>query len=258
MNIMHKLSVWFVLSLVALTVVAFAACERVTPETTTQSDSFRVPTAYKLDVDMFNGSIKVIQGDTRSVSVEATIHQPGDVEYSVELDGDTVRAVATAKRTNITPSPGVSLVITAPPGAELNLKNSNGNVEVDGVGTSGVLESSNGKLAVRNVSGRYVLLTSNGSITVEIDGATSNGRIEFSGAFDADSTNSLKSSNGSITVNVGEDANLRVDAETSNGDVDVDFPLDNATIKDDRVMGDIGDGSATLRLRTSNGSITVR
>ena len=34
--------------------------------------------------------------------------------------------------------------------------------------------------------------------------------------------------------------------------------LDAATLRDDRVVGDIGDGSTPLRLRTSNGSITIR
>ena len=251
------------LAITAIALLAFAACENVTPETTTQSDSFRVPSDFTLDIDMFNGSIEVVQGDGRSVTVDATIRQPDDVNYSVELDGDTVKAVATAGRQNINPSPGVSLVITAPSTATLKLDTSNGHIEVDGVGTGGVLESSNGRLTLKSVAGRFVLATSNGRITIEdffgeIDGATSNGRIEFSGTLEDDSENKLRTSKGSITINVGEDANVRVDAETSNGDVNVEIPLDAATIEDDRVVGDIGDGDATLQLRTSNGSVTIR
>ena len=263
MRVMDKHIAQLSLLVIVFATFLLAACESVTPETTTQSDSFRVPSDYALDVDMFNGRIEVVRGDGRSVSVEATIRQPDDVNYSVELDGDTVRAVATAVRTNINPSPGVSLVITAPPGAVLNLRSSNGRVEVDGVGTGGVLESSNGRITLKNVAGRFVLATSNGDLTIEdvhgeIDGATSNGRIVFSGTFEAESSNSLRTSNGSIRINVGEHANVHVDAETSNGDVDVEIPLDAETRQDDRVVGDIGDGSASLRLRTSNGSITIR
>ena len=55
-----------------------------------------------------------------------------------------------------------------------------------------------------------------------------------------------------------EQANVHIDAETNNGDVHVEIPLDVATLRDKRVVGDIGSGSASLRLRTSNGSITVR
>ena len=240
-----------------------AACDYVTPETTTQSASFRVPADYKLAVDTFNGTIEVVEGNTRSVSIVATIRQPDDVNYSVKLDGDTVSVVATAVRTNISPSPGVSLVITAPPSAELDVRSSNGSIDVDGVGTDGLLESSNGKITLRNVAGQFMIDTSNGAITIEnvhggIDGRTSNGRIEFSGSFNDGSTNSLRTSNGSITINVGEQANVHIDAETNNGDVDVEIPLDAATLSDERVIGDIGDGSASLRLRTSNGSITIR
>ena len=251
------------LFVVVLATFVFAACESVIPETSTQSGSFRVPLDYKLAVDTFNGTIEVIEGDTRSVSVVATIRQPDDVNYSAELDGNAVSVVATAVRTNISPSPGVSLVITAPPGAELDLRSSNGSIEVDGVGTNGLLESSNGKITLRNVTGKFVIDTSNGAITIvnthgEIDGRTSNGPIEFSGSFDDGSTNSLRTSNGNITINVGEQANVHIDAETNNGDVDVEIPLDAATLSDGRVVGDIGDGSASLRLRTSNGSITIR
>ena len=246
-----------------LAAFGLAACESVTPETTTQEDSFTVPTEYKLAVDTFNGSIEVVEGTGQSVSIIATIRQPDGVDYSAELDGDTVRIVATATRTNIIPNSGVSLVITAPPSVQLDLRSSNGKVDVDGVGTNGLFESSNGKITLQNVTGSFVLDSSNGAITVEnvhgeIDGRSSNGRIEFSGSFEAGSTNSLSTSNESITIDVGEQANVHIDAETSNGDVDVDIPLDAATLRDERVVGDIDDGSASLRLRTSNGSITVR
>jgi hypothetical protein len=100
--------------LVAVAAFALAACQVVTPETTTQEDSFPVPADYELVVDTFNGTIEVVEGSGQSVSIVATIRQPDDVDYSAELVGDTVIIVAVATRTNITPSPGVSLVITAP------------------------------------------------------------------------------------------------------------------------------------------------
>ena len=92
----------------------------------------------------------------------------------------------------------------------------------------------------------------------EIDGGTSNGSIRFNGTFDGGSESKLRTSNASITVTVGEHANVRVDAETSNGDMDVEIPLDASTRRNERVVGDIGDGDATLKLRTSNRSITIR
>ena len=245
------------LLLVAIATVALAGCRAVEPETAMRSDSFIVPSEYRLEVSTFNGPIEVTQGDGRSVSIVATIRQPNEVEYSAELDGSTLRVVTTAPDRRITPSPGVSLVITAPAGAEVDLRSGNGRIELVGVGTGGTLDTSNGSISLQDVAGEFVLDTSNGAVTLEnvhcqINADTSNGRIEFTGSFDGGSSNSLETSNGGITVRVGAEANLHIDAETRNGGVDIDMPLNAATV------GDIGTGSASLRLRSSNGSIDIR
>src|SRR5690606_30599901 len=126
--------------------------------------------------------------------------QPNDVEYTAELVGDTVRIVAKQLRTRANPSPGVSLQITAPPGATLNISSTNGNITSAGVGIGGVLETSNGTIRLEEVMGEYDLDSSNGSIELDrvagvFVASTSNGRIEFDGELTEGTTTELLTSN---------------------------------------------------------------
>ena len=238
-------------------------CQVVAPETVTRTNSVAVPSTYTIEVDTFNGAIEVVRGATSTVDVVATIHQPDDVDYNVELDGDTLRITAVAGRTHITPSPGASIRITAPPSANLDLNTSNGSIDVTDVGTGGRLETSNGLVHLEQVEGHFELHSSNGRIEMtnvsgSFDASTSNGRIEFDGSLEDGTSSELQTSNGSIEAVVGTDANIRLDADTSNGQVHVAYPLNDAQIDKDHVVGTLGTGASSLTLRTSNGDIDVR
>jgi DUF4097 and DUF4098 domain-containing protein YvlB len=257
---LRKLSTLFVFSLFLL---VLGACNQVEGETDLRTESFSVPVQYNLDVDTFNGSIEIVEGQSNRVIVEATIRQPQQLEYEAGVDGDTLKIRAVATKTNTNPSPGVSLVITSPPEASLTLRSSNGSIQVNGVGNGGDIETSNGSVIMQRVSGLYVINTSNGRIElVRVTGSfgaqTSNGSIQFEGELDPDTNTLLRTSNGSINVDIGPDANVEIDAETSNGDVEVDYPLSNATLAEKKIMGTLGTGSAKLKLRTSNGNVNLR
>lgn len=245
-----------------LTMVS-AGCVLVSPKSVTRTESLIVPSPYHLAVDTFNGSVDVTRTDSGAVGVTATIRQPDDVTYGVVLDGDTLRITATAKRTNISPSPGVSLVITAPPDAVLDLKTSNGHVSVMGVGTSGSVESSNGLIHLEDLQGQFTLHSSNGAlalinVTGAFDASTSNGKIDFDGTFAPDSSSQLDTSNGQISITLGNNPSVQLKADTSNGRISVSQTLSNASVSTNHVEGTIGTGSATLTLRTSSGDIDIR
>lgn len=253
----------YLLTVASLLTLLFGACQSVEPETEVRTQAFEIPTSYRLEVDTFNGTILINESDNGRLTVTATIRQPKELEYEARVEGDTVKIVATAIRTNINPSPGVSLEISAPPNAILDLVSSNGWVEVVGVGTTGGIETSNGGITLANVGGLFVLNTSNGGVTLhDVEGSfgveTSNGRIRFDGKLDPDTNTQLRTSNGGIEFIVGEQANVEIDAETSNGDVEVAYPLSNASITEKKVVGTLGNGSSKVRLRTSNGGIEIR
>ncbi|MDA0799923.1 MAG: DUF4097 family beta strand repeat-containing protein [Chloroflexi bacterium] len=251
------------LAMTALLVLAFSACNEVERESEIRSESFTLPAQYRLEVDTFNGSIRVTEGKGPQVIVVATISQPQQLEYDAHVEGDTLKITATVIKEHTRPSPGVALEITAPPNAVLDLRSSNGWIEVFGVGSGGELETSNGRITLERVEGLFVLNTSNGLVTLSgVRGSfgveTSNGSIQFDGALDPDTNTQLRTSNGSINMVVGPDANIEIDAQASNGDVSVAYPLNNASVSDEKIVGTLGTGSSKLRLRTSNGNINVR
>jgi DUF4097 and DUF4098 domain-containing protein YvlB len=248
---------------VLLLASAGAGCnERVEPETEIRSDLVSVPSAYVLVVDTFNGSIEVTKGTGTWVEIKATLQQPNEIDYTVELEGETLRVVAIGLNTHINPNPEASFVITTPPDVRLELDTTNGSIRSIGVGTSGALETSNGRLTLEQATGVYTLNTNNGH--VELSGvsgsfgvSTSNGHVEFEGSLDPGTQNVLSTSNGHITATIGPKANVLIDAETGSGQIGISFSLNNARTSATRTVGTLGDGGAELFLRTSNGNISV-
>lgn len=232
--------------------------------TEVRTDTVSVGTVPVIEVDTFNGSITVQRGSSGVVAVEATLRDPDHVDYRVSQSGHAVTVIAEDRRAAFFgPSPGASILLIIPEHAELRLRSSNGAIEVTGIMGDLELDTSNGALRLTEVTGHVDGETSNGRITVSgltgtIDARTSNGSISFSGSLAAGTEHELRTSNGSITVEVGPEANLRVDASTSNGDIAAEFPLVVERVSDDVLKGTIGDGSGSLRLSTSNGSITIR
>ena len=107
------------------------------------------------------------------------------------------------------------------------------------------------------------LETSNGRITLsDIDGSvsakTSNGSITFAGSLEPESRNSLRTSNGDVDLTLVNTSGIKLDAETGNGKISSELPITiTGRSNDGQLTGDIDDGSSSLKIRTSNGDITI-
>lgn len=230
-----------------------------------QKHTFQVGENPTVDVTGFNGSIEIVVGDERVVDVEAKLTIPKRVSYSAAVDGNTVTVIAKKTGTGITlgRSPGAEIKVIVPKHSTIKARTSNGAIKVTGVAGSGDLDTSNGGITVSAVEGRFEAETSNGRITMsDVDGQfkahTSNGKIDFSGSLTAGSDNSFTTSNGPIEVTFKSDPDVEIDARTSNGSAVSDRPILATTTEKTRLVGKYGAGSATLELRTSNGSIKIR
>ena len=130
------------------------------------------------------------------------------------------------------------------------------------------LTSSNGSLSATDIRGRLRLRTSNGSINlVEVGGDvqadTSNGSVNATLAgsrWDGEGLD-ISTSNGSVRLGVPDGYNARIVASTSNGSINFGFPITvQGNLGGNRrrdIDTTIGSGGPTLRLRTSNGSVSV-
>jgi DUF4097 and DUF4098 domain-containing protein YvlB len=226
-------------------------------------DSFSVSGPVVLDVETFNGSITITAGTANTVRVQATLKRADRIDYEAKQTSGAIEVRADEKGSTIGRSPSAAVEITAPVGSRVELRTSNGSITVTGLESDGNLRTSNGRITVRNMNGELNAETSNGSIEVrEFSGSvileTSNGSIRFAGELVVDRENEMTTSNGSVTVDLEGEPSLELDARTSNGGVSSDHEMLVTSSGEGRLVGTIGNGDASLRIRSSNGSISLR
>ena len=231
--------------------------------------TFTVQGEPRVEVNNFCGRVELRGGsEDGEVHVDAELSHPDRVDYTARQDGDTIRVEArpSGRRSFFGWLPfnrGVRITILLPRRADLEINNANGRVLVRNVEGSGSITTSNGRIVAEELSGAFGFTTSNSGIeSRQLSGryemATSNGRIRFDGELEAGSCNSFKTSNGSIVASLGTEPDVRLSAATSNGSIRCLQHLDSVDIDTKRrVEGTMGDGQASLKLRTSNGSITI-
>jgi DUF4097 and DUF4098 domain-containing protein YvlB len=174
------------------------------------------------------------------------------------------------------------LEVRAPRGTRVSVSSSNGLVSLSGLRAAVRAHSSNGPIRVSDVVGDVEVHTSNARVHAEcvcgrIVARSSNGKIELAehkGSVDA------ATSNGAICCRIDSVGAEGVTLATSNGritldlpeqvDADVDIRVDNGTIRNQRDMPcapreregrlrcTLGRGGAPIKLRASNGSISLR
>ncbi|MFD4422502.1 DUF4097 domain-containing protein [Agromyces sp. NPDC058484] len=230
-------------AMVALGVGTLAGCALLAP-VERFSDSATVQEEIRtIELEDPKGNVTIRGVDAADdVSIERTVSYRGDRPdgETHAVDGDTLVLGGCGRGCS------VEYTIELPAGVDVRGSNSNGAIEVSGVGEVEA-QTSNGRIELEEIAGGIDVETSNGRIIgrdLNGDGvraSTSNGPIELELGEPQDVAAST--SNGSIELTVPA-AGYRVSTETSNGRTDVEVPNDSA-------------GEFSLDLRTSNGSITV-
>jgi DUF4097 and DUF4098 domain-containing protein YvlB len=258
------------------------------------SQSFKTGQAPTVAVELFNGAIEIV-ADAENAVKARVVKQSQDLTKEQAEEGlkyinvkmtqekDTIRITAQRlQNKNWHTQEGASAEIHVPAGAALDLRTSNGVVKLTGGTGKVTIRTSNGAIKVKDSKGLLHLNTANGAIVVAgatglVELETTNGPIElqaekavvkargsnsevrFSGTL-AEGAHSLSTSNGRILVTIPGDAQFKVDASTSNGSITSDFST-GATKHPGRqhLEATVGEKpAATIKLRTSNGSIEIR
>lgn len=142
-------------------------------------------------------------------------------------------------------SANVFYELTVPKTMNLDVENTNGMIQATGV---------NGHLELDTTNGRIEAIRCAGSI----DAATTNGRIEAELlSVDRAKSHRLTTTNGRIVLKVPSNFAGEVDAATTNGSIKTDLPIATTRFGDDHLRGTINGGGAQLRLRTTNGGISI-
>jgi hypothetical protein len=143
-------------------------------------------------------------------------------------------------------------------------RSSNGSVTIDDVTGDIEVATTNARVCCAMTNGRLMARSSNGKIELDqhrgsVDASTSNGLIHVSMDEIGKAGVQLATSNGRILLELPEDVNAEVDIRVDNGVIRNDRTLCKATrATNGQVRGQLGTGGPLIKLRTSNGSISLR
>ena len=204
-----------------------------------------VPRRYNLDVQTEGGSVTV--GDlTGRVDAKTA---GGSLNFST-IQGPVRGQTA-----------GGSIQLERATG-DVQFKTAGGSIALGDVDGSVMAKTAGGSISLGRVQGTAEVSTSGGSISVEevggtIRAKTSGGSIEAFIARQPQQGSSLKTSAGSITVELAEGVGVELDAETSSGRVVTDFTTDAEEEEQQSLEAAVNGGGPPLVLRTSAGDIRV-
>ena len=245
-----------------LLVLLTAACSsRSTGPVETRDDSFAVGESPRVVVSGSNGYIIVNPGTDGTVRVQATLRNADKVEFKITQVSDTISVEAREKSGD---DAGTDIEITAPSNTTVELRTSNGRVEVRGMHRSGTVRTSNGTIVMEDVIGDFAISTVNGGVTIALamgtfDVGTVNGRVEFDGGLAPGGNNRMTTVNGSVEIKLQGKPSVKLDASTANGSVTTSLSVLTTSQGDEhRLVGTIGAGDAELFVRTTNGSIMIQ
>ena len=143
-------------------------------------------------------------------------------------------------------------------------RTSNGSVSIVEVKGDIDVTTANAKVACKCTCGHLRARSSNGKIEVgshqgSVDASTSNGVIKASLEALDQSGVSLTTSNGRIALELPDAPDADIDIQVENGHIRNDLDLQGESgDPSGRVRGRVGKGGTPIRLRTSNGTVSLR
>jgi hypothetical protein len=198
-------------------------------------------------------------------SIEVHAEQSGNrvvVDVKAEKQGDrglhfTWRSLRSAK-----------LIVSLPAESDATARSGDGAIDIERIAGKVDLRSGDGGIRGRDLTGDVNANTGDGSMTLEGrfgalrahsgDGSV---RIHAAPGSTASSDWDISTGDGSITLEIPDGFGAELDAHTGDGSVHVnDVTLSNVTgeIRRNTVRGRLGSGGSAVRLRTGDGSITLR
>lgn len=285
----RRLAVACLLAMFATGLLAGCAVNGSITATEQERRTFPATPAMLIVVETFNGRIGV-QGHTDPVvEVRITRRGSGTSEAEAERDLGNIRIEAEEAPGRLTLSAqrvdprqvgtsGADLELLVPVDVSVELRSSNGRIEVANVGGSVVvrtsnaaittrggtdldLDTTNGAIAMNGPSGRLTVRASNGAVDIadahdaSVRATTSNGRMTFSGTL-APGSHAFTTTNGDLSLAFPGDAAVTIDGQTTNGPVRTDFA--ELAVGETGLAGETAPGAqASVVARTTNGTLEV-
>ncbi|MAE93509.1 MAG: hypothetical protein CL910_02505 [Deltaproteobacteria bacterium] len=259
----------------------------------TETLTLETPVSGRLRVDNANGRTHVIGEDRKDIGIEAVKTARAESEEGAQRLVDDIRIVHREDAQGILELevviPGrihrqgrADLEIRVPREVWVQVVAANGRICVEGLRAKVRARSSNGPVRATDVIGDMDLQAMNAKVQTRCTcgrllARSSNGKIqveEHQGAVDASTTNGtvtcalerlgkegvvLVTSNGRISLDLPDDPDGDLDVRVDNGVIRSSLDLPAASReRSGRLKATLGAGGIPIRLRASNGTITVR
>jgi DUF4097 and DUF4098 domain-containing protein YvlB len=246
-----------------------------------ERDEKHFPVSGKPDVALstFDGSIEIRPWDKADVQVVVEKRgrdkdDIGAIEVKAEQHGDRIEVTVTEPKRDHGGfnfhfnNRSAKLIVSVPESSDVSAKSGDGSIDIERVAGHVQLRSGDGSIRGRMLGGDVEANTGDGSI--RLDGKLSSVRVrtgDGSVTIHADSGSSpvadwdIVTGDGSVTLEVPEGFGAEVDAHTGDGGIHMrDVTLSNVTgnIGKNSLRGRLGDGGRSVRVRTGDGSITLK
>jgi len=164
--------------------------------------------------------------------------------YRGRRTGGILQAFALFRRSN---DATANFVAQLPADVIVDASTTTGSVDVEGVSSGVTAKTTNGGVSAAHVSGPMSLTTVNGNVRLSVDALASNDSIH------------LRTTNGMITAELPPNIDGMFDLSVTNGVVRTDLPIkgDRAQRAGRRLSGQIGSSSRIVRMKTTNGTVSV-
>ncbi|MFN7947054.1 MAG: DUF4097 family beta strand repeat-containing protein [Blastocatellia bacterium] len=201
-----------------------------------------------------NGGISIKGWERKEVLVRAKIQASAPTEdeavsiaraVSVETAGAQIRADGPA--TSRDRQWSVSYEIFVPRQSDLSLKAHNGGIGINGVTGRIEFETVNGGVSLKELGGSVKGTTTNGGVSVVLSG----NRWDGEGL-------DVKTTNGGVSLAIPENYSARLETGTVNGGMNLGIPLTMEGEIKRELSVDLGSGGSPLRVRTTNGGISIK
>jgi len=200
-------------------------------------------------------------GWNRGLSLGYEIEVPNHTQLDIRTSGGSISTVETHGEAKLRTSGG-SIKVSDLEGP-LDASTSGGSIVLNGIVGDARVSTSGGSIRGSHVEGSLDAETSGGSIQISeaggaVNASTSGGSLTVAFSPGNQAGGSLQTSGGGIRVKLDATANLDLDAHCSGGSVKTDMPVTVVgNLSKNTLKGAMGSGGATLKLRTSGGSIRI-
>lgn len=259
---------------------------------------FTVSADPQLQLKTFDGSIRLRSWDRKEVLVEIERRGPDEqtakgyvvntsqVGNTIVVDVPRPSAQGDVVHLGGWGSHSVSLTVTAPRRLTLEARSGDGSIEADDLAGTIDLNTGDGSIRISRIEGSLKAHTGDGSMQISdasgrVEAQSGDGSINVNGRFElldvksgdgsvhvrAEPGSAVKSDwsvttgDGSISIELPADIDAELDAHSNDGGVQTDGFSGVSTTRDDdkgSARGRLGNGGRTLRVRSGDGSISIR